>query len=188
MKKWLAMLAGVSVAWSVHAQVVREGGYEGRLGTGIAVLPSEDDANPSIIGGFGYYIQDQVLVGGLVSFEDKEVKSYWGIDDVFGLGAFYEYHLVTDLVFTPYFGGSVMLYDGDDADRDMVYVLSVLGGAKYAVTDTIALYGQLSANLASEDMFGYERDFSEFKTNPDVLKGSGENVGMGLDVGLRFSF
>jgi opacity protein-like surface antigen len=116
--------------------------------------------------GYGYFVQDNIEVGGEVSFADNDdVMSY-------GLGGFAEYNLDQGTALVPFVGAGLgwvnTEIDALDVDDDAI-VAGIYGGVKYFLAENIALTAQINLDWASEDIFLNDGDVED--TNIDVTLG-----------------
>jgi hypothetical protein len=185
------LAAPVSQPYAGYSSPVQQGMYEVRVGADYPFVNGDEDQNVFQSGGFGYFIDDRLLVGGQVSYEQKEWDSYYGVDSLWGLGAFTEYHFDWTEYAMPYVGASITLLNDGDDQRDLVVALGLSGGIKYYFNDYVSLYGQVTVNLATEGIYGFEREWLEVNENEDtggkeVIEGDGDNFGVSAALGLRF--
>lgn len=167
MKKIAAILFSLIVtAASSHAAALALGTKELRL-NGAA------DFDPSAVAlrlGYGYFIADYIEVGGLVQFVDQ--KNYTSI----GVGGFIEYNLETESAFIPYGGLQIGLTQADiGKSSDTALDLGLYLGAKYFVTESLAINGRFLLGVATDDV--YLGDDSK-----------GDNTDIVFDLGLNYYF
>lgn len=180
----VVMFAILAPAFAV--QPMREGSYEVRMGTRLDLIHGQKDPNIPFGAGFGYFVRDRILVGGLVNFEKMEWKSYWGVDNVWGLGAYGEYNFDNGTPYIPFAGVSGTFLDGKDRNgtRDMVFVLGLNGGMKFFLADMITLSTQLGLNLAGEDIYNFKRTGGR----NDPIAGSGDSWSLALGISACIYF
>ena len=165
---------------ATHAANLAEGVYEVRMEANWDVLYDGHDQAVPLRGGLGYYLSDQIQIGGLISFSKKEIGSFWGVDDVWGLGLFGEYNFPSTSPLVPYSSASLSMLDGNSGG-DSVIVLAASGGIKYFITRTVALFAQLNINLATDEIYDFDRD----DDIPDEVDGSGSAFDVSTDLGVR---
>ncbi len=181
MKKNLIVLLAVTILIPVGYAEARQPLYEMRLELSSDISDSgDDDAHASIVGGLGWYHWERVLFGGYCSFEKKET-GYWDKSNVWGLGAYGEYHFKTGSPVVPYLGGSMGFLDGNDED-DTAFTISGAAGVKVYVTETLAISAQLNLNWADEDIYDYE--ISDYK----LKLGDGNSTDVTANIGLRYLY
>ena len=182
MKKLMIVLLISAAVLPAFGEAMDEGAYETRLGVLYNFADDNDNKNTAIQGALGYYFWNDIQMGAFVSFDKKggETESFWGVDDVWGLGVFGEYNVQMDSAIVPFLGVSAGLLDGDQAG-DTVYVIDLSSGVKCFVTDTIAIAIQLNLEWASDDIYNVDRDPD---TN-DIL--AGDNFAVTAEVGIRIA-
>lgn len=96
--------------------------------------------------GLGYFVQDDVQVGGLLGFENK------GKDYGFGAGVFSE--VIFDLLYhaAPFVGTSIQFRFGDFYTSNHLLV-EFNGGIKVFMTEYMAVSGMVFYNLASDNIY-----------------------------------
>lgn len=124
--------------------------WELRLGGAVDFDNPQGKADGLLEAGAGYFIQDNIEVGGLAEWR------YDGTDMGGGLGAFGEFNLDLDSFVMPYAGLRLIGRFGD-------YYQTVAGGAyllvepaaglKFFLSENVALYAELVADYASRDAF-----------------------------------
>ncbi len=107
----------------------------------------------------GYYVLDEVLVGGEFRFSDDDYGSVFGLsllmERSFELG-----DADTVSPFIPYIGGSIGYFDADykvDDGSSAGLVFGIRGGAKLMLTGSIAIDFSVHADFATGDVF-YDDD------------------------------
>ncbi|MFW6151706.1 MAG: outer membrane beta-barrel protein [Verrucomicrobiota bacterium] len=134
-----------------------------------------DDDHPAIVGGLGWYHWERVLFGGYCSFEKKET-GYWGKSNLWGLGAYGEYHFKTESPVVPYLAASMGFLDGDE-DDDTVFTLSGGAGLKVSLTKILSVSAQLDLNWADSEVYDYEWEDKD-----------GSSTDVTANIGLRYLY
>jgi len=178
MKRLLTIAAAAIVSIPALAGPVQQGLYEVRGGFSWDLAYEGNDKFIPVEAGLGYYLTDNVQVGGFMSFTKKDDDSYWGVSDVWGLGLFCEYNFVGNGPAVPYIGVDARLLDGGG---DVVLIGDIFLGIKAFVMPTLALFGQVGISAASEEIYDFERDWQ----SEDSTDGDGETVGVGISGGIR---
>ena len=178
MNRLLLSVATACVSVSAIAGPVQKGLYEVQAGVNWDVAYDGNDKYVPVSAGLGYYVTDQIQVGALLSFTKKDEDSFWGVSDVWGLGAFCEYNFSGSDSILPYVGAAAHAYDGGG---DVVWVGEAFGGMKYFFMPTVAVFGQINLSAASDEIYDFQRDWLV----ADKIDGKGENIGLGVSAGLR---
>jgi hypothetical protein len=174
MKKFIVItFALLLIAFSASAAAIQKGLYETKL----SIEPDATAGNEviNIQGGLAYYFTDNILAGAIIGFSpNTPFESYWGTDDVWGLGAFAEYNFnSTDASLVPFVGISVIRLSADDNDASSV---NISAGIKYFITDAIAISAEGIGHFANDKI--YNCDFPE--------DDDGDEVNVSASIGLRF--
>ncbi|MBM4147677.1 MAG: hypothetical protein FJ224_01335 [Lentisphaerae bacterium] len=170
------------VAVSAVAGPVQQGLYEVHVGANWDVAYDGYDKFPPIQAGLGYYFSDNLQAGGFITFSKKNADSFWGVDDVWGLGIFGEYCFVGDDALVPYVSATLQMLDGSAQDDDTVFVFSAAAGAKFFFLPTVALFGQVNFNAATDEVFDFDRNWL---IKSDSVTGSGETTDVSVSAGVR---
>ena len=161
----------------LFAAPLKQGSFEIR---GDASYTSDDVTIP-IDGGLGYFVMDDVQVGGMVSFVKKNWGSYWGIADVWGVWGFVEKDFTQwSKTFVPYADLALGVMEGDRPWNGNVFVSKVSAGAKYLLNQRTAIAAQVNFNWAADDIYNFNR--------VNDTTGSGDSTDFSFDVGVRFFF
>jgi hypothetical protein len=126
------------------------------------------DTTLDLIGRYGYFLRDNLEVGGVAQFSGN-------FDDAFryGLGGFGEYHLprLISPTLIPYVGADVLLsfVDSDIGDDNAALTFEPRVGLKWFVRDYFAVETHLFVALATDDLYQNERNDLDY-----------------YDIGLRF--
>jgi hypothetical protein len=178
MKRLLLCVVLACVSAPLFAAPVQKGLYEVTGGVSWDVSYDGNDKLIPVYAGLGYYSSDRVQAGGLISFTKKSEDSFWGVSDVWGLGAFCEYNFTGNSASVPYAGISARLLDGGG---DVVVVGDLFAGIKVFVVPTVALFGQVNFSIASDEIYDFDRDWLV----PDRIEGQGEPTDVGISAGVR---
>jgi hypothetical protein len=181
------MAAAQQQQGGAYAAPMEQGSYEVRAGAMYNIERTPERIYAPVMAGFGYYVLDGLQFGGLITFEKREWESAWGVGNVWGIGGFGEYVLVLDpdIPVMPSFAVSARLMDTDNRG-DMVLVGALSPGVRFFVTETLALALQLDVNLATRDIYNYQRDWvKDDVTYPDNITGEGSQIGWTIGAGVR---
>ncbi|MCE9615743.1 MAG: outer membrane beta-barrel protein [Lentisphaerae bacterium] len=165
MNVWMTGAMVVACSLSAVAANLDQGTKELRLDGDIDFDTAAGDSIQLDMG-LGYFVADNLEVGGVAGLADDDRLTLWR------LGAFGELNLpVEDLPVVPFVGaGLAWAYaDPDRGDSEDALVLGLAGGAKYFVTEDLAIALQLNYQFASEDIFDEEDGLSD--TNWDFTLG-----------------
>ncbi len=179
--------AGVAFALSALAgSPTEQGASELHLRASWDVLGSQQTYVTPIRAGAGYYLRDNMQVGGFLSFTKTDDDSYWGKSDVWGLGVYGEIHKQWRHPVLPYVGVSIGLLDGD-THRSTALVASISPGIKFYLNDFVAFSTQLDWNMSSSEIYDFDRDYDykAFHPKSERVKGDGDNMGLGMSVAVR---
>ncbi len=176
MKTFLIACLVIGLALPAFCASLEKGNYEVRIEAAYDIANTADGARASFVGGLGGYVRDNLLLGGFVSFEKKVEDSYWGIDDVWGLGAFAEYNFnPAGHPVVPFLGISAGLLDGDDETGDTVFTMALSAGLKVFITRSVSLVTQVNVNWANDEVYDFDRDKG----------GDGKNTDYSANAGIR---
>ena len=137
---------------------------------------------------YGYYVADYVEVGPILAFRNDDSRTEWAV------GVQSEYDLDLGTEFVPFFGLGLEYTDVDDDDvptttavettdgetlpsnsiSQSAFIMAGRVGAKYFITETVALSGQFEFDWASDDIYSDEN--------------GAENTNAKITLGLRFFF
>lgn len=176
-----ALLICLTLFVAVQAARAFDPEYETRIQVMADLGNTLNTDTPPVMGGLGYYLSPDWIVGGYVSYARMEWGSYWGAGPVWELGGYTEYEFDRGGAFTPYVGLQFGLLDGDEKD-DTVTELTLAAGAKVFITQTIAFFVEADAGFAGEDIYDFERSM----TTVDIVEGTGDGQGFTAAAGLRF--
>jgi len=134
----------------------------------------------SLLGGLGYFVRDDIELGGFVSYQDVEFDSLWGI------GCFAEYNQDFGLILLPFVGARITYFDGDHFDDDH-FLLTLSAGIKWFLAETVAISTALNYEIATEDIF--QKD-GNWVNATDEFGGEGEYTATNIDIraGIRCFF
>ena len=107
-----------------------------------------DDFLIDINGSYGYFIQDNLEVGGVVGFTMSDnVEEYTA-------GAFAEYNFTTGTQWVPYVGAAAEYAYASVANEDeSAFNFQVAGGVKYFIHPQVAFNVEVNYNMATEDIY-----------------------------------
>jgi hypothetical protein len=183
MKRTVAVLSCLLASIPAFgAPPMAQGTYEIRVQASHDIQDTQDDRMVTIEGGLGYYVVDNVQLGGLITFTKHDEDSYWGVHDVWGLGAFGEMNCARFYPWVPFIGASAQILSSDDDDQDLVTVLTASPGLRFFFTEQVSLALQVNVNWATEDVYDYEVE--DFVNGENV--GKGESADIYASIGLRF--
>ncbi len=166
----LLVLAGNVLA---QAPLLSRGTQELAL-SGLLDFQNRGDVTLDLIGRYGYFLRDNLAVGGVGQFSGN-------FDDAFryGLGGFAEYHF--RLLFTPsvvpYLGADVLLsfVDTDFGDDNAALTFEPRVGLKWFIRDYFAVETHVFGALATDDLYQNKEDELDF-------------YDVGLRLGIRVYF
>jgi hypothetical protein len=166
------VLAG-SVLAQGPAPLLSRGTQELAL-SGLLDFENRGDTTLDLIGRYGYFLRDNLEVGGVAAFSGN-------FDDAFryGLGGFAEYHfpqLLTESV-VPYLGADVLLsfVDTDFGDDNAALTFEPRAGLKWFIRDYFAVETHVFVAIATDDLYQNDRD--------DL-----DSYDVGLRLGIRVYF
>ena len=130
-------------------------------------------------GGLGYYIADNLELGGFLAYRDVRFDSLWGI------GVLGEYGIDLDPIFVPFFGARIGYYDGDEFD-DEYFLLTLSAGIKYFLAQNVAAAASFEYSAATRDnAYQVDGDFPGQKVEEGARY---SNSDMGIRLGVRCYF
>lgn len=168
----LAVSLGIAAAVTVHAQPILEGAQE----LGISGFLDFDTPNKTefrLSGQYGIFVIDYLEVGPRISVFDNDVYTAWKV------GGFAEYNFDTGTAWVPFVGTGLNIAGVDVATgaggKDATGLsLSLSGGAKFFLTEQVALSSALNFELGTARLYPSRRKV--------------KNNDWNFDVGLRFFF
>lgn len=170
MKRWIALAVAAALPLTCPATLLPEGTDELGL-SGVVDFQTIGETLLDLNVSYGYYFVDDVQAGVLGSFRTDENYTAWAL----GLTMEYNFDLGTE--FVPFVGGAVkyMQVDSEYADDgNGGVVLGVAGGAKFFLTEYLALTGGLTLEVATAEVFPSGDDLDIWHAR--------------LDAGLRVFF
>ncbi len=165
MKKLLMIVVALCAAGSVYANSIAAGTKELALSGNLdpdSAFGTEFNLDLKL----GYFVQDNIEVGGLLGIQDNDAYT------TYGLGGFGEYNFDLESPVSP-FAGAALKYlaaEIDDGDDESAVVLTLYGGARYFVSPDVAIFGLAKFEQATEDVY--------------VEDGDLEDTNIGIDIGL----
>lgn len=187
MKKYMAIMAVLMMAATGFGAALLQDTSE--LGvSGLLDFDTTDGTLMDFSLFYGYYVADYVEVGPIVSFRNDESRTEWSV------GVQSEYDLDLGTEFVPFFGLGVEYADVDDDDvpgpavaqgvegenlpdnsiSQSALIIAGRVGAKYFITESVALSAQFEYDWASDDIYADEN--------------GAENTNAKIELGLRFFF
>ena len=167
MRKIIPVLLGLFVAAAATATPIQQDTLELRLGGNMDFDNPNGKLDFLLDTGVGYFVADDIEVGGLVTW------GYDGSEFGYGVGGFSEFNLDLDCFVMPYAGLKLQYFFGDFYIKNFINV-EFTGGAKFFLSETVAIYTELNYDLASEDAY----------INGEEAK----NYDVGLKMGVRCYF
>lgn len=144
--------------------------------TGLVDLETANDTLIDLNFGYGYFFIDYLETGWRVGIEDDDFHTAWSV------GGFAEYNFDMGIELMPFVGASLDLisidFHDDEAAEDRDETAGVLGlqaGAKYFITETLAVSTALVIEKATEDI--YDEDDGELSS-----------TNIKLEVGMRYFY
>ncbi len=179
MKRLIVFGMAILAAAGVQAVQIEKGAYEARAEV-IYDLSKSGDPYVAVLAGVGYFVRDNIQVGGYGAFEKKSWSSYWGVTDLFELGVFGEYDFIKYETVMPFLGVSMGLADGDLPEDDTLFMAKATGGLKYFATETMAIALSLNLDMSNKGLFDFRRESN--------TEGDGDNIGYSVTLGGRSVF
>ncbi len=105
--------------------------------------------------GLGYFMLDDLQVGGLVSFAND------GSDAGFGLGAYSEILFDLNYAAAPFLGGALLYRFGDYYIENHL-MFEINGGVKVFLTEYLAVSGTVFFDLATQDVYVSDGDLEKY--------------------------
>jgi hypothetical protein len=174
MKKLALFAVVVLFAGSTFAQMLAAGTSELKV-SGVLDFETADDTLLALDVFYGLFFADYTEYGVNLMVEESDHVSIWAL----GVEGEYNYDLGTELV--PFVGAGIgyarydVEYGGDEGnDEDNAIIVKGSAGAKYFITENVALSGSFVLRWASEDIFATQDDF--------------EDTDAYLQLGMRFFF
>ena len=174
-----ALLLGLGT--TVFGATLQKGLNEAKLEASTDFRQDAYDFVP-LQGTFGYFIADNLEVGGLLGFRKAAWKSYWVTGSVWTLGAFGEYHFDVDFPVHPYVGASIAMLDGEKGN-DTVAQATASGGVKLFLSESFAVSAAATLNWSDKEIYNVDVDYVNGKADR-----SGDQVGVTFELGLRYYF
>ena len=123
---------------------------------------------------YGYFWRDLLEVGARAGISDSDSFTTWRI------GAFTEYHLFNETPLVPFLGAGMDIAGSDfdialaNNSDETAIVFGVQAGAKYFLTDSVAVSSQLRLDAATDDVFASDD--------------GAEDTNWNVEFGIRFFF
>ena len=143
--------------------------------TGLVDLETANDTLIDLNFGYGYFFIDYLETGWRVGIEDDDFHTAWSV------GGFAEYNFDIGIELMPFVGASLDIISidfHDEVDEDLDETAGVLGlqaGAKYFITESLAVSTALVLEKSTEDIYA-EDDGETSSTN------------IKLEIGMRFFY
>lgn len=175
MKKWIVALAfslGIAGVSAAQTQPILEGAQELGL-SGFIDFDTPNKTEIRLTGQYGIFVMDYLEVGPRISVFDNDVYTAWK------LGGFAEYNFDTGTAWVPFVGtglsiAGVDVATGAGGESNTGLALSLSGGAKFFLTEQVALSGALNFEVATDKLYPARREVKDTDWN--------------LEVGFRFFF
>lgn len=157
---------------STQATAVAQGAEEIRVNGGIE-LNTEVGTKVTLELGYGVFVADYFEAGVIGGYRDDDI-----VTDFFG-GLFAEYNFETGTELVPFAGGQLSLHHADIdlivvEDAVTAVVFGIYAGAKYFLTESVAVSGRLLLEAATDDVF--------------IDEGEPTDNNLTVDLGLNFFF
>lgn len=151
---------------------LESGAMELGLNAGLDFQSPHGDVAGQLDGRWGYFVMDNIELGGVVSLANS--KDYGHAGTGFGLGPYAELNFDLDIMpVMPYIGIQIKYNAGDYWPHDHLNVEGA-AGLKFFLIETTAIAAELYYDLASQKVYN----------NDDSLK----STDAGARLGLRFYF
>lgn len=149
MKRWMVAVLAVMLAGSAPASLLPAGTTE--LGvSGLLDFDTPADTLITLDLSYGYFVQDNIEAGMSAYFRNDDNYTLWSV------GLFGEYNFDIGTGMMPFMGLDLSLAHAEggipERESDAV-ILGARGGAKYFVTEFLALSAQLVLEAATDDIF-----------------------------------
>ena len=173
MTKFTYALATLSLlTLQVSAAPLALGTQEVRLDGGID-FESSAGTDITLNVGYGYFIADYIEVGGLFGIADNDIVTSLSI------GGFAEYNIDTATEMIPFLGSQLRLVYADidvgaSSESQTALALGVYAGAKFFLTEELAISARFLIEVATDDIYPEENKIN--------------NIDFGIDFGLRYFF
>ena len=160
MKKFLLIAIILGIAGTGFGQMLAMGTSELKV-NGLLDFETSDDTLFDLGIFYGQFFADYVECGVGISITESDHVSLWSL----GVNCEFNYDMGTELV--PFVGVGLAYanYDvetpGGDSDEDNALVISGSAGAKYFIAENIAVSAALVLEVASEDIFPEQEEFSD---------------------------
>jgi len=182
LRKVCLLALAATLATPAFGAVIRADAYALRLDLQTGVDP-DAYAYPPVSASLGYFLADNIEVGGLVGIRNADWNSYWITGNVWELGLFGELHFDVDYSLHPLIGARLSMLDGEK-DDDTVYQLFLYGGVKYFLSEYMALAFQAGLAFATESIYNVDTELKPNKTT----RQSGDSIGLLMNLGIRYYF
>ena len=167
MNKIIPVILGLFIAAGALATPIQQDTLELRLGGNMDFDNPNGKFDFLFDTGLGYFVLDDIEAGGLITW------GYSGSEFGYGVGGFTEFNLDLDTFMMPYVGLKLQYFFGDFYIKNFINV-EFTGGAKFFLSETVAIYTELYYDLASESAY---------------INGSeAKNYDVGLKMGVRCYF
>lgn len=141
---WVAVLAtGLAVQATSLKQDTQEFRVEGQFD------PSSNAGTVFEAGlSYGYFVADNIEVGGRISYYNDDYTK------LFSFGPFVEYNFETGNELVPFVGASLEYVNGEVGDdNNDALALSGYGGAKFFLSENVAIFARLVLSGATDDVY-----------------------------------
>jgi opacity protein-like surface antigen len=157
MRKFIALSMIAALACASQAASLKEGTQE-IVVNGLFDPSALGGTAWSLGGSYGYFIQDNVEVGGSLALADTE-----DVGSTYDIAAFAEYNFDQGNEVVPFVGASVAYkyLDLEDVDSDNAVVGTVSAGVKYFLAENVAIRAAANASIASEDVYADDDDVTD---------------------------
>lgn len=167
MRKIISVLTGALIAAAALATPIQQDSLELRLGGNMDFDNPNGKFDFLLDTGLGYFVLDNIEAGGLATW------AYDGSKFGYGIGGFGEFNIDLDVFMMPYVGLKVQYFFGDFYVKNFINV-EFTGGAKFFLSETVAIYTELYYDLASEDAY--------------INDNEAKNYDIGMKMGVRSYF
>ncbi len=175
-------ILAATLALPGYGATIRADAYDLRFDLQTGVDP-DAYSYPPVSAGLGYFIADNVEIGGLLGIRSADWDSFWITGNVWELGLFGEIHFDVDLNFHPLAGIRLSMLDGEK-DSDTAYQLFLYGGGKLFLSENVALAIQAGVAVSDEEIYDVD---THLRPNGTTTQ-KGDSIGLLLDLGIRYFF
>lgn len=174
----LALCLALAIATPSFGVMLKQDTVEVILEGSLDVENWKGNLELDLVAGMGYFVRDDMEVGGLLAYKDVEFDSLWGI------GAFAEYNVDFGLILLPFAGARVLYLDGDGYE-DEYFLFTLTTGIKWFLAQNVAISSTINLEQATRDVF--QKD-GNWINQPREDGGEYTDTNLDLRFGVRCFF